>query len=198
MKHPAQPVRLTLCPLPSLLCRRPQAPDTVLLPSRLYTFCVWARAAPSMPAATSIVSYIKVHDPQNGFAYVTGTPSDVGPNSLRITRAWQQLCLREISVSRQLTGSITMELTALGEFHFDDASMQSTSLDAAWQSGINTNARIETIRKGNFNVRFLDAATGQALRPGTVKEFNATLRRHDFLFGTTFEPSAVPAASRAW
>jgi ethanolamine utilization microcompartment shell protein EutS len=67
-----------------------------------------------------------------------------------------------------------------------------------WASTANVNARIEAHRKGDFTVSFLDAESGALLPPGSVTSFSAALARHDFAFGTAYDPRQAAVADQPW
>lgn len=87
-----------------------QSPKRVLLPTRVYTFCLWARLGPSMPAGASVETSLILMSTSDS-VFVTGTPSSssvsgggYSPNVATLTAAWQRICLREVQVGPGVGG----------------------------------------------------------------------------------------------
>lgn len=188
-----RPPRLPLPhPLPPA-ARRTQAPITQAVPNRIYTFCVWARTAPG--AVTNVTRQIIAVSGNN---WLFGTPplgaASGGGNSpwvMLVTPSWQKFCLRELLVNTPMNVQFQMFLMGTATtMHFDDATLTYEQLDADYMLPAKVESRIDALRKGNFTLRFVDQ-NGALMPAGSIQSADLTYRRHDFPFGSAYEPWKV-------
>lgn len=182
-----------------------QSPIIDLPTSRAFSFCIWARIGQGSPAnvTTTNLNIALLNSSQN---QVAGTPSpggapgdgDTSPWPVVLTRTWKRFCLADAQSRLSTTGRFEIGLgRKLGNFQFDDFSIEYDTLDVNYMSVSGTAARIEAYRKGDLTVKFVNAA-GQPLSPTALTSSSVFMKRHDFHFGAAYDISQVPAGDREW
>lgn len=166
--------------------------------AKVYKFCVWAKLAPGS-SMTTIYTSCTFWQAGSGAALgatpvrnqVSGPPGSFSPNVLFIDSQWRQLCHRDVQPPFNLNGVFALNLNfGVATIYIDDVSVESELLDVSYMEPDNLAARLESHRKGDFTVRYTNAA-GQALPAGTLAGATVQMQRHDFMFGTAYDQSQV-------
>lgn len=111
---PASPPSLP----PALLA---QSPKQVLLPGRLYTFCIWARVAPGTATAGSVLlARMELHG-------AAGPVPAASPVSVAATGVYTRFCISGVQVVVETAAMLRLSLTAAGTYHLDDYSVEHIS-----------------------------------------------------------------------
>lgn len=99
-----------------------------------------------------------------------------------------------MQVPEKMDARLTLQLNVRGEFHLDDFTWQYTPLNTQYAAPARVAARIEQHRKGDFTMRFVDGS-GAPLPAGALRAAAVSMKRHDWSFGTVYEPSLVRQAA---
>lgn len=90
-----------------------------------------------------------------------------------------------------MTGSFQLPLNiAPGMIYIDDVTLDYFDLDMGWANPANVSARVEASRKGSFAVRVADS-NGALLDASALQGVQVAMARHDFPFGTAYDPYLV-------
>jgi hypothetical protein len=149
------------------------------LPGVAYTLCFYARAS----------SYENVRIG----AVVDQVWSTITDKYVTFTPFWARYCVPDVQVgtTSQVFFAIDMGFARTMPFtaDFDDAQVVRLDLGPARQWGTDAaiNARIESVRKGDFTIRFVPPAGGNRNRLPDMTGLRATLTQHDYAVGTCME-----------
>jgi hypothetical protein len=161
-----------------------RSPLFTLVRGVAYTPCLWAKGS-------------ALSRKQSRFAAVRQTTSggnvtlsNAVDRSLTIRRTWERICLADMIVYGNNTVFFALNLGTINAgfpyvLDLDDVQITSmpTGPAATWVTDAAVAKRIDTVRKGNFTLRF-QLPDGAA---GNLTNVQATLQRHSFAVGTCVE-----------
>ncbi|PNH06784.1 putative endo-1,4-beta-xylanase C [Tetrabaena socialis] len=160
---------------------------------KVYAACFWLRSATPVPkgGVSLAVNLIEAQV----YSWLAG-------GSTAVSTRWSRAYFANFKPSRNATAYVTLDVGSYsGTFLVDDFRLTSTPSRAeeyaAYVNSTNVAARIEAHRKGNFQLRFLNAA-GVALAGARLASLRLRLVRHDFPFGTAMNAAVVPAGRLSW